>query len=674
MVSFSQQVPRNYVFLEIATGDWCSYCPGAAMGADDLIANGDPVAVIENHYNDVFETNDSWSRIKTYYGISAYPTANFDGNYEVVVAGSATESMYGTYKPIVDARIEMDSDFSIDIFGSNDGDEYSILVRLQNLGGYTGDNIKLQVTLTESEIAYNWQNQTELNFVNRLMIPDWMGTDLSSYDLTELTDIELDFTFDNTWNDQHCELVLFIQDDDTQEVLQSNKIALTDLFIPIVVDFEADVTSGCEGTTINYTDLSVGEGTINYQWTFEGGTPETSSDQNPSVTYNTGGYYSVQLIASDDYSTDSLSLGNYISILGSPAQPNLPQGESQLCNSGSYDYYVDYVPFADDWEWELNPPAAGTLSIMENEVNLTPSEEWTGDFTLRVRVSNDCGIGDWSDIFEGAIYTGPEVFELGGGGGYCIGGEGVNITLFSSDTDINYELFRDTIATGVVVEGTGSEISFGLQVDTGFYNVQAYGNYCNVTMANEVNVYYLYPPGTPTLPTGETLACNDQTTTYATEGADDANDYNWYIEPAESGEIIADGLSASIDWNEEYSGLVNLTVTGVNDCGEGIFSEVLEINVDDCTAIDRTFDDDSFKVFPNPVNSVLYISFDLKIQGEQFIAIHNHIGQIVDSKSLQLPAGEKKIKIDVSHLTSGIYFVTLYGMDNISATRKFVKN
>ena len=54
VIVFGQQVDRNKVILEIGTGTWCTYCPGAAMGADDLVANGHPVAVIEYHNGDPF--------------------------------------------------------------------------------------------------------------------------------------------------------------------------------------------------------------------------------------------------------------------------------------------------------------------------------------------------------------------------------------------------------------------------------------------------------------------------------------------------------------------------------------------------------------------------------------------------------------------------------------------
>ena len=40
LFAVAQNVPRDKVIVEIGTGTWCQYCPGSAMGADDLIANG----------------------------------------------------------------------------------------------------------------------------------------------------------------------------------------------------------------------------------------------------------------------------------------------------------------------------------------------------------------------------------------------------------------------------------------------------------------------------------------------------------------------------------------------------------------------------------------------------------------------------------------------------------
>ncbi|MBU2651614.1 MAG: hypothetical protein KKA81_11815, partial [Bacteroidetes bacterium] len=63
----AQQVERDMVIVEIGTGTWCQYCPGAAMGADELIANGHDVAIIEYHGGDDYENTASVSRLN-YYG------------------------------------------------------------------------------------------------------------------------------------------------------------------------------------------------------------------------------------------------------------------------------------------------------------------------------------------------------------------------------------------------------------------------------------------------------------------------------------------------------------------------------------------------------------------------------------------------------------------------------
>ncbi|MBP6639420.1 MAG: hypothetical protein KA293_03930 [Bacteroidia bacterium] len=62
----SAQATRHNVILEIATGTWCQYCPGAAMGADDLHASGANVGIVEHHDSDPYETPESVGRYDTY--------------------------------------------------------------------------------------------------------------------------------------------------------------------------------------------------------------------------------------------------------------------------------------------------------------------------------------------------------------------------------------------------------------------------------------------------------------------------------------------------------------------------------------------------------------------------------------------------------------------------------
>ncbi len=68
---------------------------------------------------------------------------------------------------------------------------------------------------------------------------------------------------------------------------------------PIVPDFTADATEIIEGEQVHFTDLSTQDPTT-WSWSFPGGTPSTSNEQNPTIRYNTPGTYSVTLTVSND--------------------------------------------------------------------------------------------------------------------------------------------------------------------------------------------------------------------------------------------------------------------------------------------------------------------------------------------------------------------------------------
>lgn len=66
------------------------------------------------------------------------------------------------------------------------------------------------------------------------------------------------------------------------------------LYPPLTADFSFFASAYCEGTTVDFTDLSIGN-PDNWNWTFPTGNPATSTDQNPSVVFDTAGTHSVQL-------------------------------------------------------------------------------------------------------------------------------------------------------------------------------------------------------------------------------------------------------------------------------------------------------------------------------------------------------------------------------------------
>jgi len=89
--------------------------------------------------------------------------------------------------------------------------------------------------------------------------------------------------------------------------------------------FSTPRTVICAGESITFTDESYNVAT-GWTWTFTGGSPASSTTQNPTVTYNTPGTYAVQLQATDGSNNNTANIPAYITVL--PAGGNLPFYES----------------------------------------------------------------------------------------------------------------------------------------------------------------------------------------------------------------------------------------------------------------------------------------------------------------------------------------------------------
>jgi PKD repeat protein len=87
---------------------------------------------------------------------------------------------------------------------------------------------------------------------------------------------------------------------------------------PPVAAFTASATSVVVGGSVTFTDQSTNSPT-SWSWAFEGGTPATSTSQNPTITYNTVGTYDVTLTAANAYGSDPEAKVDYITVSSAPA-------------------------------------------------------------------------------------------------------------------------------------------------------------------------------------------------------------------------------------------------------------------------------------------------------------------------------------------------------------------
>jgi PKD repeat protein len=321
-VMMAQTVARQMVVVEVGTGTWCTYCPGAAMGVDDLLANGKKVAVVENHNGDSYANAFSNAR-NSKYGISGYPTATFDGN-QAVVGGNHSTSMYNSYLPKYNSAIAIASPVEMTMTETHTGLDYTVTCVVTKTDAVAATNILLHFAVTQSEIMQNWQGQTHLEHVNRLMVPSQNGT-VIDFTSGPVQTVVLTFSMDPAWPLEHCEFVAWLQNNDTGQgncpggtvkkwtTFQGIKRGVIDL----TPDFTVASTSVNTGVPVAFTNTTSG-GYIGvpetYEWIFEGGIPASSTEKDPVVTYNACGTYDVILIVDRGSQIDTLTRTAYMQV------------------------------------------------------------------------------------------------------------------------------------------------------------------------------------------------------------------------------------------------------------------------------------------------------------------------------------------------------------------------
>ncbi len=155
-----------------------------------------------------------------------------------------------------------------------------------------------------------------------------------------------------------------------------------------VANFSASQTTICASTCINFTDQSTGNPT-SWQWLFPGGTPSSSTAQNPaSICYYTPGSYDVTLIVSDGTNYDTLTLVNYIQVNDCRPQPNFSADKNYICKDSCINFTDLSTNNPTGWQW-LFPGATPNVSTSQNPTNICYND--TGYFPVTLIATNSYG-------------------------------------------------------------------------------------------------------------------------------------------------------------------------------------------------------------------------------------------------------------------------------------------
>lgn len=103
----------------------------------------------------------------------------------------------------------------------------------------------------------------------------------------------------------------------------------------LLPEFNASLTEVSLGGSVQFTDNTWGANLVSWNWTFEGGNPATSTEQNPLVTYEEEGTFDVTLTVSNaDGDTETITKADYITVL---EYYNMTDGTVTTCDALFYD-------------------------------------------------------------------------------------------------------------------------------------------------------------------------------------------------------------------------------------------------------------------------------------------------------------------------------------------------
>ena len=174
---------------------------------------------------------------------------------------------------------------------------------------------------------------------------------------------------------------------------------------PPAADFTANMTSIPVGGTVNFTDLSAGTPT-SWAWTFTGGTPASSTIQNPTgIQYNTAGLYTVSLTATNANGSDVETKTNYINVsngnpgtkecdtLHFPLQGNMVMYSIRYTN-GSYGYVSGNNGYSDKAKADFFQPSSPYNKLVGVYFKFGKARKASSHtYTVPVKVWNNSGPG-----------------------------------------------------------------------------------------------------------------------------------------------------------------------------------------------------------------------------------------------------------------------------------------
>lgn len=169
-----------------------------------------------------------------------------------------------------------------------------------------------------------------------------------------------------------------------------------------------------------------------------------------------------------------------------------------------------------------------------------------------------------------------------GESGFCPTNSTMSYSTSGTSNATDYEWRLSPTAAGTISgNGTNASVTWNDNYygDASIYYLATGPNdYQAISPKLQINIFPL-PEITGDIEGEDELIRNSVNTTYTAPELNDVINYQWTINPEIAGELNPEWNTVTVDWNNDYLGLVQLVVSAENDCGFGPGSEPFLINI-----------------------------------------------------------------------------------------------
>jgi PKD repeat protein len=438
----------------------------------------------------------------------------------------------------------------------------------------------------------------------------------------------------------------------------------------VKVAFTANTTNVNVGTEVTFTDQSTGTPSF-WNWSFPGGTPESSTEQNPVVTYSTVGTYDVKLTVGGESFNDTETKTSFITVLDADDFADqllynvTDADESKLSiysfnGETSWGYTAGHnsynmSQFAEKFEM-LNPNLNVVRSIQLNPVII---EQKSSDPKIALKIWNG------ESLPETEIYSKEIAFSE-------LQAQQFNEIILDSPIKVNssffigYEIFYETPVDTFAV--------YHLPIDGDItWDNSAYLNFngswkpfsagdlyaANSALAIKVKVGYEEAPAEPVKSdfsaTPTTINVGDELT-FSDLSTGDISAWEWSFPSAAVNDNTLQNPTVNYEAGGTYS--VTLKVTGTDGSIDTNTKENY-ITVNLATAIGDLEDDPTkIQIYPNPLVHKSNVIFPNKTNQKYRLVVVDASGRVV--RIIENITGNNVI-INREQLKPGIHIINLSG-------------